>query len=53
MSKVYVCGHKNPDNDAVMSAVVFAQLANALDADNEYVACRQGGMPGETAKLLS
>lgn len=53
MSKVYVCGHKNPDNDAVMSAVVFAQLANALDADNEYVACRQGGLPGETAKLLS
>lgn len=52
MSKVYVVGHKNPDNDAIMSAVVFAQLANALDKDNEYVACRQGGLPGETKALL-
>ena len=52
MSKVYVCGHKNPDNDAIMSAVVLAQLANALDPANEYVACRQGGLPGETRKLL-
>ena len=52
MSKVYVIGHKNPDNDAIMSAVMFAQLANALDKDNEYVACRQGGLPGETKALL-
>ncbi len=53
MSKIYVVGHKNPDNDAIMSAVIFAQLANALDKDNEYVACRQGGLPGETEKLLA
>ena len=52
MSKVYVVGHKNPDNDAIMSAVMFAQLAGALDKDNEYVACRQGGLPGETQALL-
>ena len=52
MSKVYVVGHKNPDNDAIMSAVMLAQLANALDKDNEYVACRQGGLPGETKALL-
>ncbi len=52
MSTILVFGHKNPDNDAIMSATVFAQLANTLDADNEYVACRLGGMPGESAKLL-
>ena len=51
MSKVLVFGHKNPDNDAIMSAVVFAQLANALDPANEYVACRLGGLPGESAAL--
>ncbi|MEE8715825.1 MAG: manganese-dependent inorganic pyrophosphatase [Coriobacteriales bacterium] len=53
MSKVFVVGHKNPDNDAIMSAVIFSQLANAVDKDNEYVACRQGGLPGETAKVLA
>lgn len=53
MSKVLVFGHKNPDNDAIMSAVVFAQLANAIDPENEYVACRLGGMPGESAALLA
>lgn len=53
MSKVLVFGHKNPDNDAIMSAVVFAQLANAIDPDNEYVACRLGGLPGESAALLA
>ena len=25
MSTVYVFGHKNPDNDAIMSAVVLSQ----------------------------
>ena len=53
MSKVLVFGHKNPDNDAIMSAVVFAQLANAIDPENEYVACRLGGLPGESAALLA
>ena len=53
MSKVLVFGHKNPDNDAIMSAVVFAQLANAIDPDNEYMACRLGGLPGESAALLA
>ncbi len=54
MSKVLVFGHKNPDNDAIMSAVMFAQLANAIDGENnEYVACRLGGLPGESAALLA
>ena len=52
MSKILVFGHKNPDNDAIMSAVVLSQLANQLDPANEYVACRLGGLPGESAALL-
>ena len=38
MSKILVFGHKNPDNDAIMSAVVYSQLASVLDPANEYVA---------------
>ena len=52
MSKILVFGHKNPDNDAIMSAVVYSQLASVLDPANEYVACRLGEMPGESAACL-
>lgn len=52
MSTIHVVGHKNPDNDCLLSAVVFSQLANVVDPDNHYVACRQGGLPGETRKVL-
>jgi manganese-dependent inorganic pyrophosphatase len=36
-----------------MSAVLLSQLANAVDPANEYVACRLGGLPGESAALLA
>lgn len=52
MSKIYVFGHKNPDNDAIMSAIMYSQLAGQVDADNEYIPCRLGALPGETAVLL-
>lgn len=52
MSTVYVFGHKNPDNDAIMSSVILAQLLNAQEDGNTYVARRLGGLPPETAKLL-
>ena len=52
MSKVLIFGHKNPDNDAIMSAVTLAKLKNALNDGNEYVACRLGGMPRETQLKL-
>lgn len=54
MSKVYVFGHKNPDNDAIMSAVVLTQLLNQVKFDgNEYVVRRLGPLPAESAKLLA
>ena len=54
MSTVYVFGHQNPDNDAVMSAVVLAQLLNQVGYEgNEYKACALGALPAESAKLLA
>lgn len=54
MSTVYVFGHQNPDNDAIMSAVVLAQLLNQVGYEgNEYKACALGALPAESAKLLA
>ena len=54
MSTVYVFGHKNPDNDAIMSAVVLSQLLNQVNYDgNTYIARRLGSLPAESAKLLA
>ena len=53
MSKVYVFGHKNPDNDAIMSAVVLSQLLNQVGYNGDtYEARRLGPLPAESAKLL-
>ena len=30
MDPIYVCGHRNPDTDSVVSAMAFAALHNAL-----------------------
>jgi manganese-dependent inorganic pyrophosphatase len=56
-------GHKNPDNDSIASAVGLAYLRNQLaardaqknpDADvREYLACCLGGLPPESAWVLS
>ena len=54
MSKVLVFGHQNPDNDAIMSAVVLSQLLNQVEfGGNEYEACALGPLPAESAKLLA
>lgn len=54
MAKVLVFGHQNPDNDAIMSAVVLAQLLNQVEyLGNEYEACALGALPAESAKLLA
>ena len=51
---VLVFGHQNPDNDAVMSAVVLSQLLNQVEyAGNTYEACALGALPAESAKLLA
>ncbi len=47
-----VIGHRNPDNDSICAAVGYAYLKNQLDPDGNYVACRQGPLPDETAWIL-
>ena len=49
MGPILVFGHKNPDNDSVVSAVAYAHLKNLTDADNTYVPARLGPAPRETA----
>ena len=45
---------QNPDNDAIMSAVVLSQLLNQVEyAGNTYEACALGALPAESAKLLA
>lgn len=52
MSTVFVVGHRHPDNDAILSAVVLSQLLNARNDGNSYVACRAGEVPRESAAIL-
>ncbi len=51
MDPIYVCGHRNPDTDSVVSAMAYAALHNAL-GENEYVAAMLGHPNDETRFLL-
>lgn len=51
MDPIYVCGHRNPDTDSVVSAMAYAALHNAL-GENEYVAACLGQPNDETRFLL-
>ncbi len=53
MSTIYVFGHKNPDNDAILSSVILSQLLNSVDKTHSYVARRLGPVPKESAELLA
>lgn len=54
MSNILVFGHQNPDNDAIMSAVVLTQLLNQVNYNGDtYEARRLGPLPAESAKLLA
>ena len=51
MKTTYVCGHRNPDTDSIVSAMAYANLCNAL-GDNGYVPVRLGHLSDETYFLL-
>ena len=48
---VYIIGHKNPDTDAVVSAVGYARLKNLLGHE-EYKAARAGHLNPQTAYIF-
>ncbi len=47
---VYVFGHKNPDSDAIISAIAAAELLKVRGID--AVACKQGDVNPETKFIL-
>lgn len=53
MTRVYVCGHRNPDTDSIAAAIGYADLKNHLDQDAmEYVPVRLGTVNAQTEWLL-
>jgi manganese-dependent inorganic pyrophosphatase len=53
MTRVYVCGHRNPDTDSIAAAIGYAELKNRLDGDDaEYVPVRLGVVNAQTQWLL-
>lgn len=48
---VYIIGHKNPDTDAVVSAVGYAKLKNLLGFDN-FKAARAGHLNPQTTYIF-
>ena len=51
MDITYVCGHRNPDTDSIVSAMAYANLCNAL-GDNGYTPVRLGHLNDESDFLL-
>lgn len=50
-ASIYVLGHRNPDSDAVCSAIGYAALLQ-LQGQRNAVAARQGALRPETAYIL-
>jgi manganese-dependent inorganic pyrophosphatase len=52
MPKVYVTGHRNPDTDAIVAAVGYAELKRRLDVACDYVPVRLGECNPQTKWVL-
>ena len=53
MNRIYITGHRNPDLDAILSAMAYAELRNRIDPDNEYVAVRCGHLSDNIRQILN
>ena len=51
MNEIYVTGHRNPDTDAIVAAISYANLRRAL-GDRNYVPARIGAVNDDTRGLL-
>lgn len=47
---IYICGHRHPDTDSIVSSIAYAHLKNILGAP--AVPCRLGELSDETSYLL-
>jgi manganese-dependent inorganic pyrophosphatase len=53
MSRIYICGHRNPDTDSIAAAIGYAELKNRLDSGaTQYVPVRLGAVNAQTQWLL-
>ncbi len=52
VSTVYISGHRNPDTDAVVSAIGYAELKRRVDPSQEYVPVRLGKINPQTRWVL-
>ena len=52
MNKTLIFGHKNPDTDSIMSALIMADLEKKLSHDEEIIPYRLGNLNKETAYAL-
>ena len=53
MNKKFIFGHKNPDTDSIMSALIMADLEKKLSINEEIIPCRLGNINKETAYALN
>ena len=51
MDPIYVTGHRNPDTDAIVASIAYAELRNAL-GDRDFVPARLGQVNNETQRVL-
>ncbi len=51
MNDIYVTGHRNPDTDAIVASIAYANLRNSLGG-REYKAVRIGAVNDETRRIL-
>jgi manganese-dependent inorganic pyrophosphatase len=52
LSLIYVTGHRNPDTDAIASAIGYAELKGRLDPGNTYLPVRLGDLNAQTRWVL-
>ncbi|AEA33170.1 Inorganic diphosphatase [Hippea maritima DSM 10411] len=53
MEMVYVIGHRNPDTDAICSAIAYAKLKNTIDKNKTYIPARCGNLNKQTKFVLN
>jgi manganese-dependent inorganic pyrophosphatase len=52
MLPFYVIGHKNPDTDAICSAIGYAALLRAVGEEPKAIAARCGEISSRTKRML-
>ena len=50
MDKIYICGHRHPDTDSIVSSIAYAYLKRKLGYN--AIACRLSECNSETNYLL-